>query len=482
VEKEFSLFDHIPVGACVLQKDLKIVFWNRCLEEWTKIPREQILQTNLTDNFPHLAVPKYIRRLQQVFDGGQPILFSSQLHKYLIPCFNSNGQMRSQDTTATSLPWIDGNSYALLCIQDVSALTRSVQEFKSMRDQALAEVEERKRAEIVTQQKTVELEQRNLELIQLNRMSELLQVCRNMTEAHQVIASVIGEIFAQTAGGIYEFDPTVGLMEQAIAWGETLLPKSFLPEECWAMRRLRINYGDRYAHLHCQHYLLPVNEAYCIPLIANGEKLGLLLLATQTTGQLMVGDLMITAVAEQIALTLANIKLREKMQIQSVRDALTGLYNRHYLDQVLERQVRLAQHSEEALGVIIIDVDHFKRINDTFGHLVGDIVLQELGKLVLEQTRPSDVACRYGGEEVVLLLPGANLEATARRAELLRDTFRQIPKILQAVGIQTISLGVSAFPNHGSSGEQLLLAADKALYQAKTLGRDRYQIAHNPNP
>jgi diguanylate cyclase (GGDEF)-like protein len=481
VEK-FSLFDHIPVGACVLQKDLKIVFWNRCLEEWTKIPRSQILQTSLTDNFPHLAAPKYIRRLQLVFEGGQHILFSSQLHKYLIPCLNTDGQMRSQDTTATPLPWEDGNFYALLCIQDVSALTRSIQEFKSMRDRALDEVEERERAEIATQQKTSELEQRNSELMQLNRLSELLQVCRNMTEAHQVIASVLGEVFAQTSGGIYEFDRGVGLMEQAIAWGENLLPKSFLPEDCWAMRRLRINYGDRNSHLHCQHYVLPVSEAYCIPLIANGENLGLLLLATQKTGKLMVGDLMITAVAEQIALTLANIKLREKMQIQSVRDALTGLYNRRHLDEVLERQVRLAHHSNEALGVIIIDVDRFKQINDSFGHLVGDIVLQELGRLILEQTRPSDIACRYGGEEVVLLLPGANLEATARRAERLRETFKQIPKISQVVGVQTISLGVSAFPTHGSSGEQLLLAADKALYQAKTLGRDRYQLATNFHP
>ncbi|MBA3921671.1 MAG: response regulator, partial [Nostocaceae cyanobacterium] len=137
------------IGVCALQSDGVVLFWNTCLEDWTKIPREQILGTQITERFPHLARPIYTSRFQQIFQGGPPTIFSAQLHKYVIPAPLPQGRWRIQHTTVTSVPAFDGNGfYALLSIQDVTDLTNRVQEYRELRDRALTEVQERQRAEM----------------------------------------------------------------------------------------------------------------------------------------------------------------------------------------------------------------------------------------------------------------------------------------------------------------------------------------------
>lgn len=148
MSEKFSLLDHVPIGACVLQSDKVVLFWNGCLEQWTKIPRNKILGTAITSHFPILDQPKYAKRLHQIFEGGPPTIFSSQLHKHLIFSPLPRGQSRIQHTTVTSVPALDGAGYyALLCVQDVTDLTWQIQDYRNLRDQALAEVKERKNAE-----------------------------------------------------------------------------------------------------------------------------------------------------------------------------------------------------------------------------------------------------------------------------------------------------------------------------------------------
>ncbi len=147
-QEKFNHFDLVPLGLCILQSDYVVLFWNSCLEEWTKIPRSQILGTPITFRFPHLEQPQYATRLQQVFEGGLPTIFSSQLHKYTIPAPLPQGKYRIQHTTVTSLPGFDDEGYyALMSIQDVTDLTFRVQEYRSMRDRALVEAAERKIAQ-----------------------------------------------------------------------------------------------------------------------------------------------------------------------------------------------------------------------------------------------------------------------------------------------------------------------------------------------
>ncbi len=179
--------------------------------------------------------------------------------------------------------------------------------------------------------------------------------------------------------------------------------------------------------------------------------------------------------AKQIALALANLTLHKPLWHQSIRDLLTGLFNRRYFDKSLEREVNRAERKQQSVGILLIDIDHFKQFNDTFGHHVGDIVLRELGLFLKRQIRGSDIACRYGGEEFTLILPEASLDATMARAEQLREGVKHlnVQHHRQPLGAITISLGAACFPFHGLTGTAMLEAADAALYRAKKEGRDR---------
>ena len=186
-------------------------------------------------------------------------------------------------------------------------------------------------------------------------------------------------------------------------------------------------------------------------------------------------------VSEHIALALSNLKLRETLHNLSIRDPLTGLFNRRYLEETLEREIRRAVRKNHPLGLIMLDIDHFKPYNDAFGHQAGDVVLREVGKFLRNSTRSEDIACRFGGEEFLLVLPEASLETTLQRAEEIRGGIKHLDVEFagKVLGEITISVGVSSYPQHGSTAEKLLACVDKALYQAKSLGRDNVFTSKN---
>ncbi len=180
-----------------------------------------------------------------------------------------------------------------------------------------------------------------------------------------------------------------------------------------------------------------------------------------------------------MALTWANLALRETLRQQAIRDPLTGLFNRRFMEESLARELNRAARNRQSVGMIMMDVDHFKRINDRFGHETGDAVLRAIGHLLQSSSRGSDIPCRYGGEEFLLILPEASLAVTRQRAEQLQDRLRQLDFGLESEkpGPVTLSLGVAAYPQHGEVLEAVLRAADAALYQAKREGRDRTVVA-----
>jgi diguanylate cyclase (GGDEF)-like protein len=184
-------------------------------------------------------------------------------------------------------------------------------------------------------------------------------------------------------------------------------------------------------------------------------------------------------VAEHFSLALANLKLRETLRNQSIRDPLTGLFNRRYMEETLERELRRAERERRSVAVIMLDIDHFKRFNDEFSHEAGDVVLQELGSLLRSNSRAGDVPCRFGGEEFVLLLPATALADARKRADELRETIGTLHVTYrgQLLGPVRCSMGVAAFPIHGVAGEAILRAADAALYRAKDSGRDQVMVA-----
>jgi diguanylate cyclase (GGDEF)-like protein len=183
--------------------------------------------------------------------------------------------------------------------------------------------------------------------------------------------------------------------------------------------------------------------------------------------------------ASQIALSLASLRLRETLREQSIRDPLTRLFNRRYLEESLERELQIASRKKQTIAVLFLDLDHFKSFNDTFGHDAGDMVLQSLADLFRNFFRATDICCRYGGEEFAVILPESNAQDAAIRADALRVEVKNLRLQYKRQNLAPLSLsvGIAAFPEHASISDDLLKIADQCLYQSKSRGRDSVTIA-----
>jgi diguanylate cyclase (GGDEF)-like protein len=331
---------------------------------------------------------------------------------------------------------------------------------------------------------------RNQEITFLGQLSSFLQTCNTSQEACTAIARFGPQLFPTEAGVIYLFQASRNFVEQVVSWGSVELHEEmFQPVDCWALRRGRLYaVGAKETTMVCDHVARrgePVQSYVCAPMMAQGETLGLLFLQAHpvTGGTVALSEAkqqLAAAVAEQIALALSNLTLRETLRQQSVRDPLTKLYNRRFLEETLDRELARLERKNLPLSLIMIDVDYFKSFNDTFGHDAGDAVLRDLSEILQRNVRGGDIACRYGGEEFTIVLPEANVEIARQRAETLREEMRELQLVYDGkpLGPVTVSLGVACFPEHGRQREQLLQAADAALYEAKNAGRDRVVVGN----
>lgn len=334
----------------------------------------------------------------------------------------------------------------------------------------------------------IELEERTRQMKQLSDMGEQLQSCQTMKEVCAIGAQYIRVLFPQSRGAIYLIRPSRDLAEAVEMWGDpSYTNEVFLPSECWSIRRNRPHMIDKmHPGLLCSHITGPKDADYlCMPMMANGEFIGVLHLNSIASEQecqglthLQSGEQVtqfVMEMAEHIAMALSNLKLREALRQQSIRDSLTGLFNRRYMEETLDRELRRAEREKNSVGVIMFDIDHFKEFNDLSGHDGGDALLRELGAYLVKSTRGGDIVCRYGGEEFVAVLPGASMEETRKRAEEMRQGVKEllVYHLGKPLGRCTMSLGVAAYPDHGQNSEMILKSADSALYRAKNEGRDR---------
>ena len=328
-----------------------------------------------------------------------------------------------------------------------------------------------------------ELKKRSERATMLAKLGELLQSCISRDEVFAAALGFAPKIFPAARGAMALLNASRSLTEVIGSWTDCQLPAmEFEPTACWALRTGHphlVVAGDSTAP--CAHAAGVKNTYLCIPILAQGETLGIVhLQATDEALQLNASELSFkTTFAAQVGLSIANIRLREALRTQSVRDALTGLYNRRYLEEVLDREVRRAARAAQSLGLLMIDLDHFKSFNDTYGHEAGDAVLRETGLSLTKGIRAEDFVCRFGGEEFVVILPTADLEASCARAERLRLKMKELTILHQgrSMGMLTISVGVAVFPEHAMSPKELMAAADAAMYEAKRGGRDQVVVA-----
>lgn len=333
---------------------------------------------------------------------------------------------------------------------------------------------------------------RNKQVHGLSELSRFLQSCMDMHEAVRMLQQRLPLLMRAASGALYLLASPRDQLRRAFAWGDEPYVEYFEPSDCWAVRlgqpfQQPLQTGAAAcAHLKSEHPRVH-EDIHCLPLVAHGELMGLLVLDAGIASDQLVnveneGYRRITL--EQVGLSIGNLKLRESLRQQSIRDVLTGLYNRRFLEESAQRELLRAsrlqkQGRNDGMALLMIDIDHFKRFNDEHGHEVGDQVLIEVAAVLQRQTRGSDVAARYGGEEFTIVLADMPAALALERAEQVRADVEEL--VLQAsgkgLGTITISIGLAQFPTHGSTVEALLLAADKALYEAKRAGRNRVVVA-----
>jgi len=462
-----SILGAVGVGVIVINKSNgRITEVNPQAEAMIGLPREQILDQTREQFFICSA------------QSDQPVPRSSG-------SLGSEAKLRRADGTLMPI-W---KTAAPIRLDQVSYVLVSFVDLTEQRRAEVALTEANRELQVAM----AKVEQTNREISLIGKLTELLQICASPEEAFPIISQFAGELFPDAAGVLYLLNSSNNLLTSACQWGEVQAGEPiFTPADCWGLRQGRpyaCGTGpDNVISPRCHHIAKGMSGDYfCMPLSAQNETIGLLYLekigtmadGTPAAGFSLSHQKLAQTLAEHISLSLANLKLRETLRHQAIRDSLTGLFNRRYLTETLEREIARAQRRQAGLGVIMLDVDHFKRFNDTYGHEAGDRLLAVLGRYLQHVVRAEDIACRYGGEEFTLILPEITPEALWERAEQIRAGAKELEVLHQGklLGEVTISLGLSHYPQHGQTGEALLQAADTALYQAKQNGRNRVVMA-----
>lgn len=319
------------------------------------------------------------------------------------------------------------------------------------------------------------------QVARLFEMADVLQSAEDHMDANAVLEATAADLIPGFPGALYVFNNSRDRLVLSASWGHghtEKLAETINPNSCWAVKRGKphTNRADG-GKLCCDHHA--TGQAVLeLPMVARGEIVGLFQLyasGDDAEARLDAVTDLGSALADGMSLALANIALREKLRNQALRDALTGLYNRRYMEDTLQRFVRLAGRENRDISVVMIDLDHFKRLNDERGHAFGDQVLRDTAVTLINNLRETDVVCRYGGEELVVLLPDCPVERAADKAEALR---LRISELSSTLGAEiSASFGVACVPHTSVGVADLLAAADGALYAAKQAGRNQVMVA-----
>lgn len=322
------------------------------------------------------------------------------------------------------------------------------------------------------------LRQRSEVIELLGGMAHRMQAARTDEELAAVIGIFAPRVLPHMPGALYAHNNSRNLLIPIASWGGVEVePNGFAPEQCWALRRGQSHFVvEPGSDIVCAHVPEGMHHYHCEPLLAGGEVIGVLYLEG------VVGTdsrFRLTVLSENIASALVNHRLQRGLREQTIRDPLTGLFNRRYMEETLPLEVARSARSGSPLSLIMCDVDHFKRFNDEFGHDAGDLVLQTVAAELRARFREGDVVCRFGGEEFTIIAPSTPADALAARAEIVRQIISEIAvqQNGKALGSVTMSFGIAAWqPGMDRNGVALIKSADMALFEAKRQGRNTVAI------
>lgn len=494
------------VGEAVIVKDLNAVvtYWNREAAALYGFSAEEAIGQPLRKlHAADLSEAEYEKVIDRIREG-KPTSSTTERRKRngevvrvaikTTPLVDESQGLIGEITVARDVTLLQRTDDALRSAQ--ATLEAKLQATRESRRNLAREVAARRRIEREQREANKKLETtiRQLESLHrdgevLSQMAELLQSAQR-DEAYAIVADTAGQLFQGAHGSLYIFRESRDVLEHVAAWGENGQKAEPVlgVEDCWALRlgRAHVVHGQR--GVRCRHARASRGNSVCMPVQGQDQVLGLVHLELDADGRSerlrTEVERRLGAMTDRVGPALANVKLREALRVLALRDSLTGLYNRRYLEDTLGREVHRSERSGKPLAVLMIDIDHFKVFNDTFGHDSGDFVLSAIAKAIAKNIRPSDIACRYGGEELAVMLAEADLDCAMSRAEKLRLIVKEtnLTHRGQSLPAPTASFGVAVYPEHAANAADLMKAADRALYEAKEAGRDQVRAAKSASP
>jgi diguanylate cyclase (GGDEF)-like protein/PAS domain S-box-containing protein len=493
-------------GEAVIVKDLNAVvtFWNREAASLYGFSSQEALGKPLRElHAAHLSEADYKRVLDRI-RAGRPTSSDTERRKKsgetvrvalkTTPLFDAQGKLVGEITVARDVTALHHTEEALRAAQ--ATLEARLAAIREANRSLTREIAARRKADAAMRRNNQQLAAtiRQLEAFHrdgeaLSRMAELLQSCSQREEAYGIVRETAAQLFPESSGSLFIYRDSRDVLEHVTTWGSGPAPPATLsPDECWALRLGNPHFVPRKGAIRCRHAHEADTSYVCMPVQGQGQVLGLLHIALEvgarTTRPAREDERRLHSMTDRVGPALANLKLRDALRELALRDGLTGMYNRRYLDDALTRELHRAERNGKPVAVLMIDIDRFKRFNDKHGHDAGDFVLNAVSRSIMKSIRPSDIACRYGGEEIAVVLAEADLASARERAEQLRLAIRDtnLTHLGQTLPAPTASFGVAVYPVNGGKPADLLKAADQALYRAKQEGRDRVCVADAPAP
>lgn len=465
------LIQNSPLGIVVLNHQGRVELANTAFEKLSLYEQHELRSVDIDHLLSSNERPK-----QEELDII-PRVFAGEAVRVTVPWRRKDGKVIQVKINAVPLI-LNG------CVRGAYEICQDVTEYLDAREAR------EKHAETLNQL-VKKLQRRTAEMALLNDMRDRLECCETEGEVSLVVGESTPKLFPECLSGtMCLFRSTRKLVETAISWGEARVSEPmFAPGNCWSLRRGRAHWSEPgTAGIRCSH-LGPTNSSFlCVPMIAQGTTQGVLQLEFPCDEESQCGSdteslrdsrrQLAISMASHIATSLSSLRLRETLREQSVRDPLTGLFNRRFMEESFEIELLRAKRNEKPVSVLLLDLDHFKRFNDTFGHDSGDLVLRSVANLFRGFLRGGDMCCRYGGEEFAIIMPESSSQYAAVRANALRTEMKRLTlhyksHTLEAV---TFSAGVATFPEDGLTSLALLSTADKCLYESKSSGRDRVTV------
>jgi diguanylate cyclase (GGDEF)-like protein/PAS domain S-box-containing protein len=493
-------------GEAVTVKDLNgiVTYWNREAALLYGFSAQEAIGKPLRSlHAADLSEVDYARLLERV-RAGLPTASVAERRKKngevvrvalkTAPLLDTHGQLIGEITVSRDITTLHRTEEALRGTQ--ATLQAKLAAIRDANRRLTREIAARRKADSAMRRNNQALAAtiRQLESIHrdgadLSHMAELLQACTERAEAYAIVRETGAQLFPDSYGSLFIHRASRDVLEHVTSWGSGPAPeKTLVPDECWALRLGNPHFAPRKSTVRCRHAHGETESYVCMPIHGQGQVLGLFHIAIdvspRTRRPTQDAEQRLRAMTDRVGPALANLKLRDTLREMALRDGLTGLYNRRYLEDVFNRELHRAERNGKPVAVVMIDIDHFKRFNDQHGHDAGDFVLSAVARAISNSIRPSDIACRYGGEELAVLLPETTLDCARDRVEDMRRAIREtnLTHAGQTLPAPTASFGVAVYPANGAKPADLLKAADQALYRAKQDGRDRVWVAGQSAP